>query len=164
MQLLPAVAMAQYGGGGIVGGPFSIGYVNTSPTPAVSNATSGVPTTGSSGGGKVLGASAYNFTSNLYRGVRNTDVTQLQTILIADGYLHIVTPTGWFGPMTFAAVKEYQEANSIPETGYVGTLTRAALNQGTLPVSTNNEKQDVVSKIVGTVQSLWGDWESTRTQ
>ncbi len=38
-----------------------------------------------------------------------------------------VTPTGWFGPRTQAAVKAFQAARRIPTTGNVGPLTWAAL-------------------------------------
>ncbi len=152
--LLPAVALAQYGGGGgIIGGPFSVGYVPPS-APA-----SAAP---SSGGGVVLGASAYNFAANIRYGQSGTDVTELHKVLIAGGYLHISAPTGWFGPLTLAAVKQYQAANGIPATGFVGPLTRAVLNKGVAAVS--DTKQGLVSKIVGSVQDLWGKWESTRAQ
>jgi peptidoglycan hydrolase-like protein with peptidoglycan-binding domain len=58
------------------------------------------------------------------------DVTKLQEILIAEKLLLIPAPTGWFGPMTLAAVKKYQAARSIPATGNVFILTRTALNAG----------------------------------
>ncbi len=154
-QLLPAVALAQYGGGGIIGGPFSVGFVPSAPAPT-GNASN------SATGGEVLGASAYNFAANIRFGQSGTDVTELQKVLIAGGYLHISAPTGWFGPLTLAAVKKYQAANGVPATGFVGPLTRAVLNRSTVSVS--NEKQGLVSKIVGTVQDFWGKWESTRAQ
>ena len=88
---------------------------------------------GNNGGhGKVLGASAYNFTKTLSTGSTGQDVTQLQLILIVDGYLNISTPTGYFGAATKAAVKKYQTANGItPVNGIVGPKTRAVLNLGT---------------------------------
>ena len=153
VQLLPAVALAQYGGGGIIAGPMSIGYVPPAP------ATTG----GSNSGGKVLGASAYNFATNIRSGEKGTDVTELQKVLIAGGYLKLSAPTGWFGPMTLAAVKAYQTANGItPVSGFVGPLTRAVLNRSTVSIS--NEKQSVASNIIGTVQNLWNKWEGTRAQ
>jgi peptidoglycan hydrolase-like protein with peptidoglycan-binding domain len=38
-----------------------------------------------------------------------------------------VTPTGWFGPRTQAAVRAFQARHKIPTTGNVGPLTWAAL-------------------------------------
>ena len=38
-----------------------------------------------------------------------------------------VTPSGWFGPKTLAAVRAFQAKNKIPTTGNVGPLTWAAL-------------------------------------
>jgi peptidoglycan hydrolase-like protein with peptidoglycan-binding domain len=161
ISLLPAVAFAQYGGGGLIGGPFSVGYVNANPQPN-SNATGNANT---ASGGKVLGASVYNFTVNLRYGDTGVDVTALQGILIADGDLHISAPTGWFGPLTFAAVKEYQAANGVPATGFVGPLTRAVLNKGNVPnVSMSDAKENLADKLVGTIENLWGDWQATRAR
>jgi peptidoglycan hydrolase-like protein with peptidoglycan-binding domain len=56
-----------------------------------------------------------------------THVTSLQSILSEYGFM-VVRPTGYFGPITLQAVKDYQKANNIPPTGYVGPLTRASLN------------------------------------
>lgn len=85
--------------------------------------------------GEVLGASTstipvvyYSFLVDFGIGTENTDVTNLQTILIAKGYLSINAPTGYFGPLTQAAVREYQAAHGISATGFVGPLTRAQLN------------------------------------
>ena len=74
-------------------------------------------------------------TRDLSLGSRGTDVTALQTFLIAQGFLS-ATATGYFGPLTEAAVRQYQAAQSIVSsgtpatTGYgaVGPRTRAALN------------------------------------
>jgi peptidoglycan hydrolase-like protein with peptidoglycan-binding domain len=40
-----------------------------------------------------------------------------------------VTPTGWFGPRTQAAVRAFQLSHHIPTTGNVGPLTWAALTK-----------------------------------
>jgi len=120
LQAGPAIASADtfgyggQGGGGIVG---LIGVVEGGTPPSAPQ-------------GAVLGASTYNFTKNLSRGSSGPDVIALQTILIAEGFLHIDAPNGFFGPMTEAAVKAYQTAHGIEATGIVGPLTRAVLNQG----------------------------------
>ncbi|MFZ6022438.1 MAG: peptidoglycan-binding protein, partial [Patescibacteria group bacterium] len=73
--------------------------------------------------------SSYTFTKNLTIGSTGDDVKQLQSILIAGGYLKIATPTTWFGPMTKAALIEWQKANGVsPTSGYFGPLSRAKIN------------------------------------
>ena len=57
-----------------------------------------------------------------------TDVLELQKRLATLGYF-TATPTGTFGPTTEAAVIQFQTAKGITPTGYVGSITRAALNQ-----------------------------------
>ena len=37
-------------------------------------------------------------------------------------------PTGFFGALTFASVRRYQQVHNMPTTGYVGPMTRVALN------------------------------------
>ena len=110
------------GGGGMITGSADFGVVNGSGTGSTGSGT------GSGSGGQVLGASTFNFTANLGYGSRAAGVSPLQQILINAGYLKISAPTGWFGPLTLAAVKQYQTAHGIINTGFVGVLTRAQLN------------------------------------
>lgn len=79
--------------------------------------------------GQVLGAETYAFNNNLSQDVQNDEVKQLQEKLRALGFFTFHTSTGYFGPITLAAVKAFQTANGIPATGFVGPLTRAALNK-----------------------------------
>lgn len=111
------------GGGAMTydSGPLAPGYQVGTPAPFVPSPAPATTTTSTT-------TPAFVFTRHLYRGLTGNDVSELQGILIADGYLNIPAPTGWFGPLTFAAVKEYQAANGIPSTGYVGVLTLASLN------------------------------------
>ena len=103
-----------YGYGGSSGG-----RSGGSRTPVVSNA------------GQVLGAETFAFTSDLRLGMSGNDVRELQERLRKEGFFTFATSTGYFGPITFAAVKAYQTAH--PEigfvTGFVGPLTRAVLNK-----------------------------------
>jgi len=88
-------------------------------------------------GGSTASTSSYNFAKNLTVGSRGDDVKQLQSILIAGGYLKLATPTDWFGPMTKAAVIAWQKAVGItPTSGYVGPLSRAKLNGSSTTGST----------------------------
>ncbi|MDE2071490.1 MAG: peptidoglycan-binding protein [Patescibacteria group bacterium] len=74
-------------------------------------------------------AAAYTFTKFLSVGSTGTDVTALQNILIAQGYLK-VGATSYFGALTKAALMRYQSTHSLSPVGYVGPGTRAALNSG----------------------------------
>jgi len=141
----PMLTYAQYGGGGPPVGLFGV----FTPTPTQ---------TPTAPAGQVLGASAYNFTTNFGLGTQNEDVTQLQTILIAGGYLKIATPTGFFGPLTKAAVEAYQAANNIsPASGYIGPLTRMLLNQGVTPTAAQEQSsvlQNLYTELANALKSL----------
>ena len=115
----PATIFAQYGGGGFFFSPVVVphGSAGTKFT------SSGAPATG-----QVLGASTYSFTSTFGRGASSDSVTQLQERLRADGFFTFPRSTGFFGPITFAAVQAFQRAHGIPATGFVGPRTLAALN------------------------------------
>lgn len=78
------------------------------------------PNTGTGGG--------YFFENDLSMGQTNQDVMELQNRLADEGYFN-ATATGYFGPITEAAVRAYQNAHGISAVGVVGPLTRAALNQ-----------------------------------
>ncbi len=79
----------------------------------------------------LLLAPAFTFASidnNLYYGLqKNSDVKQLQEFLIDKSFL-TGSSTGNFFSLTLKAVKAYQASEGINSTGYVGTLTRTAIN------------------------------------
>ena len=128
-------AAIPYGGGGGVSGGTSGGQVlgvSTSAAPSASPTNQPqiivtVATPGSSG--QVLGATSYAFGRNLGYGITGDDVTELQKILIEEGYLKIATPTKWFGPLTKAALIKWQAKHGIPATGYFGSLSRGFLTK-----------------------------------
>ncbi len=64
----------------------------------------------------------FKFLKDLKLGMTNSDVKELQKRLG-------VIQTGFFGPLTFQAVKKFQSLNSLPTTGFCGPLTRAVLNK-----------------------------------
>lgn len=83
----------------------------------------------------VVGAAGYAFNTNLTVGSTGADVVALQQALMGMGYdipaiSSGAATTGYFGSQTVTAVKAYQAANGIPATGFVGPLTRGALNAG----------------------------------
>jgi hypothetical protein len=68
------------------------------------------------------------FTQDLKYGMDgNTEIQILQTYLIAEGYLE-GTPNGSFYTATQAAVKKFQKAKGLSETGIVDVQTRLVLN------------------------------------
>jgi len=74
-------------------------------------------------------AQAAFLTQQLDLGMTNADVTSLQTFLAADSTIYpegIVS--GYFGPLTAAAVSRFQTANGLSSVGRVGPLTLATIN------------------------------------
>jgi len=72
-------------------------------------------------------------TQSLYYGLRNTQVSALQSILVQNGYLASIDATGFYGALTRAAVERFQCAETIVCTGgagwgLVGPKTRNVLN------------------------------------
>jgi hypothetical protein len=80
---------------------------------------------------QVLGAEKFVFLNNMNLGSTHPDVKKLQERLRKEGHFTFPTDTGFYGPLTQAAVKKYQAAHpSIGfVTGYTGPLTRAELNK-----------------------------------
>jgi peptidoglycan hydrolase-like protein with peptidoglycan-binding domain len=92
---------------------------------------------------KVSPKTCLSLTSNLSYGMQDmhTDgsVARLQDFLATNGYFdRNLMGSLRFGPATRAAVVTFQAAHSIPQTGFVGPLTRAAISTvscGTTPPS-----------------------------
>lgn len=97
---------------------------SVSSTPTVSFPTPPTPSTPPQG----ASTSAYVFTKNLVLGSKGVAVTALQKRLTTLGF-YSGPLTGFLGPLTSSAVKNFQEAHGIAKVGVVGPLTRAALNQ-----------------------------------
>ena len=81
----------------------------------------------------VAGAQGYMFNTNLTVGSTGADVVALQTAVMSAGFdipaiTSGVAAKGYFGSQTKTAVMAYQSSKAIPNTGFVGPLTRAALN------------------------------------
>ncbi len=80
-------------------------------------------------------------TRSLSSGMSGSDVTALQNTLIAQGYLAAGKNTGYFGPLTEAAVKKFQcdkgiicSGAAVSGYGIVGPRTQAALGLGSTSV------------------------------
>jgi hypothetical protein len=85
----------------------------------------------------VASAASYTFSNYLSVGSTGAAVTALQNFLIANNFsipsiANGKAKTGYFGSQTQSAVKAYQTSVGIPNTGFVGPLTVAALNKGTV--------------------------------
>lgn len=89
--------------------------------------------------GQVLGAVQYNFVNTLMQGSAGPDVIELQKVLIAAGHLKIASPTGFYGPITATAVKAYQGAHNLEQTGVVGPSTLSVLNKPVSPMMSNEQ-------------------------
>lgn len=81
-------------------------------------------TSGTTGGSTTV----YTYNNNLTVGSEGADVSALQQFLYSKGFL-TVNPTGYFGPLTKAALASYQASVGIsPAVGYFGPVTRAHFN------------------------------------
>src|SRR3989344_8478947 len=85
-------------------------------------------------GGGVSGG--FVFTKDLKQGDSNADVKQLQMVLNQNAATRVAasgagspgSESMYFGALTRAAVVKFQLSKGVPGTGYVGPLTRNALN------------------------------------
>ncbi len=144
----PSTGSGGGGGGGGGGNGSIVGLINraTPATPAVPGVGPAIPATPSvQSRGQVLGASTFNFTRGLGVGSKGNDVTKLQNRLTSEG-VYTGPITGYFGPLTFNAVKRFQKKYGISQVGTVGPKTRLALNASVssgnvLGVSTSAEEQ-----------------------
>lgn len=129
MQFTITTGVAGSGGGS--GGTGS-GSTPTSTTPT--STTPSEPTTPPAS--TSTPPSPYHISRYLRRGVSGDDVKWLQEWLAAKGYYPQDIVTGYYGPLTEAAVQNYQARNGIvssgtPDTtgyGCVGPLTRASID------------------------------------
>lgn len=105
----------------------------------------------------------YAFERDLYVGLNDArtggDASLLQAFLLS--YLKL-SPTGYFGPLTFNAVTRFQIANGVRATGYVGPLTRARIKAltcgGSIPTVGLPTLQTLSPSagIIGTTVTLFG--------
>jgi peptidoglycan hydrolase-like protein with peptidoglycan-binding domain len=130
--------VGSWGGGGVITGLLGV----SNPAPIVV-----APVTGG-----VLGASTFIFNMNLRLGMSNNDVRELQIRLTDEG-VYTGPITGYFGSLTLKAVKAYQAKKGLPQTGFVGPMTRAVLN-GTEPANPLSEREATIESIRQQIQNL----------
>ena len=87
-----------------------------------------------------VSSTSYQFTLNRQLWDEGPDILVLQQWLNANGFLLVSTgwgspgkETNTFGFHTYTALIKFQEAHELPTTGYFGPLTRAAINASTSP-------------------------------
>lgn len=82
-----------------------------------------------------VGVQNFAFSKDLSVGATGSEVSNLQTWLIANGYdipalSSMLAVKGYFGAQTKVALMKYQNENGIPNTGYFGPITRERFNRG----------------------------------
>ena len=102
-------------------------------------------------------------TKDLALGAKDDDVRKIQEILASDPALFGVAPTGYFGPLTEAAIKKFQEKYGLPVTGVVDEATREVMKElrkerkdGHVPPGLV-KSQEMHDKIKARLQAKWGD-------
>ena len=96
------------------------------------------------------------FNTDLKLGMTSNDVKNLQI------KLGVTPASGYFGPKTLAAVKAFQKTNGIIATGYVGPLTRLALNsQYCVPPTTTTTVAPESTTTTTTVAPSYGSLSVT---
>jgi len=74
-------------------------------------------------------ASAHFGYDLLYKGKHDEHVKNLQKVLKQEGYYKLSKPTGYFGPATEKAVKQFQADHNLKVDGLVGDKTKQELDQ-----------------------------------
>jgi peptidoglycan hydrolase-like protein with peptidoglycan-binding domain len=121
------------GGGGVsYGGGGGASYGGSGYFVGTSTATSSITSSGTTASVPTVTTALpvhYTFTRALSVGSTGDDVVALQKILTFYGYYTFPTATGYFGPITEAAVVKFQQAYNLdPFPGTVGPRTRTVLN------------------------------------
>jgi len=91
--------------------------------PKTRAAVSGTCTSGASSGPST--GQPLILTRSLSKGATGSDVLALQRFLIDLGFLSSDSATGYYGPLTAAAVAKFQKDHGLEAVGNVGPLTRA---------------------------------------
>lgn len=85
--------------------------------------------------------------TRVYRaGDEDAGVKALQQRLCDLGFLDSKYVTGYYGAITVSAVKRFQKANSLPQTGTVAELTVKAINSTEAKTSTTTNTSDIIAK------------------
>lgn len=92
------------------------------------------------------------------------DVMRLQKFLLGAGYFPASAPFGYFGPVTLGAVKKFQLDHDVPQTGFVGPMTRNAVRSfSCVQQSLNQNQSGSESSTVSTSGEISNDSNQTAT-
>jgi peptidoglycan hydrolase-like protein with peptidoglycan-binding domain len=94
----------------------------------------------------------FSSTGGLATGSQGTAVAELQTLLREAGYFN-GTVTGFFGPETDAAVRQFQQASGLSVDGIAGQRTIAAL-RGNIPTTASSSSSSSSTTSVAADGSL----------
>ncbi|WP_027847254.1 peptidoglycan-binding protein [Marinococcus halotolerans] len=92
------------------------------------------------------GSSSSSVSSSLRRGDRGSEVSSLQSTLKSKGFYSSAVD-GVFGPVTDAAVKDFQRAAGIGVDGVVGPVTRKALSSSVTASSGSSNSSSAVAGV-----------------
>lgn len=164
---------ARGGGGGVVsggggGGPSSPAVVTptSTPTPAlVASPAAGVPVASPvaplvAKPSVIATIVSPVFNKDLSFGNRSDDVRRLQELLKQDSSIYPEgTVSGYFGPATRAAVRQFQKKYGLPQVGRVGPATRAKLQEifGTAAAAapiTSEARQSLMKTLQDQIKAL----------
>ena len=110
----------------------------------------------------VTSTDTIQITRNLSYKSRGEQVTALQTFLISQGYLSF-SATGYFGILTLKAVKDFQRANYINPTGFVGPATRGMISKLSLDSSSSAMTETFEGTITAYSIACFADGECSIT-
>jgi hypothetical protein len=105
------------------------------------------------GGYNVIDGYIYNRDQN--PGTYSEDVANLQSRLTEEGFYNGLIG-GFFGPATEQALKDYQKANGLTETGILDAATRFILNSRFDSIASTTTINDIPSKIYNLSASAIG--------
>jgi hypothetical protein len=109
----------------------------------------------------------------LFLGVRNNEVSSLQSFLRDKGYFKYPEITNYFGLITAGALTQFQRDNNLEPVGFVGPLTRKLIND-ILVMTPHHEEvsSDDSGDAVGVIETnassgnlsvAMGKWSPTRS-
>jgi Putative peptidoglycan binding domain len=131
----PPAQSAQGGGGLIVGsGPLAPGYVNTNPTGTSTVTAHGSTTVSTLPSESMISHGGITLIKNYQLWDRSEDIRASQKFFNTDGFIIAQSgpgspgnETSIFGVNTYRVLIKFQNSKELPQTGYLGPLTRAAL-------------------------------------